>query len=141
MWEAAAQQIRSQRTEDLLLYCVSLLGSRARANVALREHIQQQLQAHLNSNRNVEAQMYAVSSAVADQCSGKNGVDGSYRKLSLAQETWILWGKEDGVSDRCTCEAIARMTNAKIIAVDTGHYFAWEDPRRTGEELKKILDP
>jgi hypothetical protein len=48
---------------------------------------------------------------------------------------------EDGQSHRGVCEAVARVTNAKIVALDTGHYFSWEDPKIIGDELKKILDP
>lgn len=135
LWEAAAQQIRTQKIEDLLLYCLSSLGTKTRANVQLREAIQKQLHANLNNVRDVMAAMWEASAEVSSFCSDWD----EQKELKLAEDTWVLWGKEDGQSDRMGCDAMARVTGAKIIPLDTGHYMSWEDPKGVGEVLKRIL--
>jgi len=139
LWEAAAQQVKSQRIDDLLIYCLSSLGSRARANAKLRTEIQQHLQKGLSTYRDAMASLWNASASVAtywDECNSNGG-----RPVSLAKDAWVFWGREDGQSDRVACEAASKLTSATIVPLNTGHFMTWEDPVAVGEELRKILDP
>lgn len=136
LWEAAAHQAKTQKVEDLLLFCLSSLGTKARANLPMREEIQRQLHANLAKNQVVMASMWDASADISTFCEDWGG----HKQLKLAEESWVLWGKEDGQSDRTSCEAAARVSGAKIVPLNTGHYMSWEDPKGVGEELRRILD-
>lgn len=123
---AFAYQVRSQETDDLVLFLLSWLGADAKSNQELISSVSDKLFAHVSHNRQFVSHMIKAAVSAPGVWTAKGSVD----------ELWIVFGRQDGYfgwSVRTMAE------NKKD--VDTGHFFMWENAEATGRALQEILQP
>lgn len=63
-----------------------------------------------------------------------------YEFKEIRAVTTIVYGAEDLISTREMNEGLAKLTNAKVIELATGHQFTFEDADATSKVLHEILD-
>lgn len=54
-------------------------------------------------------------------------------------ETWVIRGLQDTAVHKGAEESVRALTNARMLDVDTGHYFAWEDLPATVAAVRTAL--
>jgi len=123
---AFAHQVRSQETDDLVLFLFSLLGADAKSNKDLISSISDKLFADVSYNRPFASRMIKAAASAPGVWTARGSVD----------ELWIMFGRQDGYfgwSVRTMVEYAKE--------VDTGHFFMWENAEATGKALQEILQP
>ena len=121
---ALAHQVRSQETDDLVLFLFSWLGADAKENQELNSSIFDKLFAEISYNRPFASRMIKAAASAPGILTAKGSVD----------ELWIIFGKQDGYF---SWSVRTMVENTK--EVDTGHFFTWENAEATGNALKEIL--
>ena len=124
MAPALAHQVRSQETDDLVLFLFSWLGADAKANQELRSSIFDQLFADVSYNRPFASSMIKAAVSAPGIWTVKGSVD----------ELWIVFGQQDGYFGWSVRTMVENMKE-----VDTGHFFTWENAEATGNALREIL--
>jgi len=123
---AFAHQVRSQETDDLVLFLCSWLGADAKSNQELISSISDKLFASVSYNRPFAARMIKAAVSAPGIWTARGSVD----------ELWIVFGKQDGYFGWSVRTMVDRMKD-----VDTGHFFSWENAEATGKALQEILQP
>lgn len=123
---ALAHQVRSQETDDLILFLFSWLGADAKSNQELISSISDRLFTDVSYNRPFASRMIKAAVSAPGLWTARGSVD----------ELWIVFGQQDGYFGWSVRNMVERMKE-----VDTGHFFTWENAEATGEALKEILQP
>ena len=126
MAPAFALQVRSQETEDLVLFLLSWLGADAKSNQGLMSSVSQKIRANVSYNRPFVSRMLKAAVSVPVIWTTRGSVN----------ELWIVFGRQDGYFSWSV-----RNMAEYIKEVDTGHFFAWENAEATGKALREILQP
>ena len=121
---AFAHQVRSQETDDLVLFLFSWLGADAKSKQELISSISDQLFADVSYNRPFASRMIKAAVSAPGIWTANGSVD----------ELWIVFGQQDGYFGWSVRNMVQNMKE-----VDTGHFFTWENAEATGEALKEIL--
>ena len=121
-----AHQVRSQSAEHLVLCLLSWLGADAKSNPELMTNISNNLFANVSYNRPFVFHMISATVSAPGILTARGSVD----------ELWMMFGRQDG-----HFVWSVRTTVDRTKDVDTGHFFAWENPEATGRALREILQP
>ena len=121
---AFAHQVRSQETDDLVLFLFSWLGADAKANQGLISSISDTLFTDISYNRPFASRMVKAAVSAPGIWTAKGSVD----------ELWIVFGQQDGYFSWSVRTMVENMKE-----VDTGHFFALENAEATGNALREIL--
>ena len=123
---AFAHQVRSQETDDLVLFLFSWLGADAKSNQELISSISEKLFTDISYNRPFVSRMIRAAASAPGIWTARSSVD----------ELWIVFGRQDGYFGWGVRAMVEHMKD-----VDTGHFFTWENAEATGKALQEILQP
>jgi pimeloyl-ACP methyl ester carboxylesterase len=123
---AFAHQVRSQETDDLLLFLFSWLGADAKSNQELISSISEKLFTDVSYNRPFASRMIKATVSAPGIWTAKSSVD----------KLWVVFGLQDGYFGWSVRNMAENMKE-----VDTGHFFMWENAEATGVALREILQP
>ena len=121
---AFAHQVRSQETDDLVLFLFSWLGADAKSNQELISSVSDKLFADVSYNRPFVSRMIKAAVSAPGIWTARGSVD----------QLWIVFGRQDGYFGWSVRTAVEYMKD-----VDTGHFFTWENAEATGRALREIL--
>ncbi|THH00354.1 hypothetical protein EW026_g2187 [Hermanssonia centrifuga] len=122
---ANADLIRNMSMEDMVAHVMQWLGRRGKKDPKIRALVRSETERHDKLREGVARHMEAVAQYIF---AGVGDV-----------ETWVVRGMDDRISHEKAAESVRKLVHGRMIVLETGHYFTWENLDAAVDALDRAL--